>query len=442
MAAAIAAVAHGCAVTLIDEAASPGGQIYRQAAPGLPVGAWAAPGEAARKQGLLDRFVPILDHIDYRPDTVAFAAFGNGEIHIARDGKSEVLRPDATILATGVCEQAIPFPGWTLPGVMFAGGAQAILKSQGVLPGKRAVIAGCGPLPLVVAAQFLRAGGTVQGLALLHPLTRMLTYAPGLWHGRTLVAEGLEYAWTVRRAGVRRLAGHVPIRALGVDGVEAVVLARLGADGRVVPGTEREIACDLLALNYGFAANSELAAMAGARMSRDDVGGGWIAEHDAHGRTSVPGLFVAGDGASLRGALVAEAEGALVGAAAAGASVSAATATAMRRHLAFQRSVKASLHVPPQLWNLTTDETIVCRCESVTCGQLRVAYAAGHRSLNAIKRNTRAAMGWCGGRTCLGAVAALCKRDTGATPQAMMTPRPMARPVTLGALAAQTVRAE
>jgi|SRR5271165_2883283 len=440
MAAAIAAVAHGCAVTLIDEAPSPGGQIYRQAAPGLPMGAWAAPGETARKRTLLDRFASIQGRIDYRPETVAFAAFGNGEIHIARDGKSEVLRPDATILATGVREQAIPFPGWTLPGVMFAGGAQAILKGHGVLPGKRAVIAGCGPLPLVVAAQLLRAGASVQGLALLHPLTRMLTYPPGLWQGRAIVNEGLQYAWTVLRAGVRRFTGLVPVRALGVEGIEAVVLARLGADGVAIPGSEEEIACDLLAVNYGFAANSELAAMAGARMQRDDAGGGWIAERDTHGHTSVPGQFVAGDGAGLRGALVAEAEGKLVGAAAAGAVAPAATE--VRRHLAFQRSVRASLHLPSQLWNLTTDETIVCRCESVTCGELRAAYAGGHRSLNAIKRNTRAAMGWCGGRTCLGAVGALCERDTGVMPPGMMTPRPMARPVSLAALAAQTVPPE
>ncbi len=447
LAAADAALAQGARVTLLDEAPFPGGQIYRQAHPALGDGAFAETGERARKHDLLARFQAIAPSLDYRPDTNVYALFANGELHYAQGGATEVLRPDAVVLATGVREMAIPFPGWTTPGVMFAGGAQAMLKSQGVLPGKQAVIAGCGPLPIVVAAQLLRAGGRVNALASLRPLREMLVDPQALWHGRRIVYEGIRYGWTIMRAGVQCLPGYVPVRAIGQDQLEAVVLAQVDADGRVVAGTEREIACDLLALNYGFAANSELAAMAGATMRFEAERGGWLPIADAFGRTSVPGVLVAGDGAGVRGALVAEAEGQIVGAAAAsapddvgGSAMQARLRPALerrRQHQAFQQAVQKTLLIPRGLWGIASDDTIVCRCENVPRREIRAAFADGHASLNAVKRNVRTGMGWCGGRTCLRAVAALGELHAGVPPSAIMTPRPMVRPVTFGALAAQ-----
>lgn len=445
MAAALEACARGSQVTVIDEAALPGGQIYRQAQPALNGIDHAEPAELARKHALLDQFANIAGQVDYRAGATAYALFANGELHVATGDATEVLRPDAIVLATGVRELALPFPGWTLPGVMFAGGAQAILKSQRVLPGRAMVIGGCGPLPVVVAAQMIRAGATVAALANLHPLGAMLRTPAGLWHGRRIVLEGLRYAATVLRARVPRLNGFVPIRAIGSDQLEAVVLARVDDQGRPVDGTKREVACDVLAVNYGFVANSELAAMAGARMRRDPVAGGWLPEVDGFGRSSVPKLFVAGDGGGLRGALVAECEGRIVGAAAAAplrADGDAALSTELadllqerRRHLEFQKVVRRTLRLPAALWRIARDDTVVCRCESVSLAEVCSALDNGQSSLNAIKRNVRAGMGWCGGRICLPAVAALTELRSGSPPATMMTPRPMARPVSFAALA-------
>src|SRR5579859_2846951 len=114
LAASIEAVRRGCRVTLVDEAERPGGQIYRQAHPALSGEEHAEPAELARKHGLIERFKRVIDRMDYRAGAAAYAAFGNGELHISKGGHTEVLRPDATILATGVRELAIPFPGWTL----------------------------------------------------------------------------------------------------------------------------------------------------------------------------------------------------------------------------------------------------------------------------------------------------------------------------------------
>src|SRR5205814_1111563 len=153
----------------------------------------------------------------------------------------------------------------------------AILKSQRQLPGRQVVVAGCGPLPMVAAAQLLRAGGEVRALAMLNPLSKVIVHLKDLLQGADIVYEGLRYAATILRNNVPRLTGYLPIGAIGQDRLEAVVLAKLAGDGRVAPGSEREIACDLLALNYGFLANSELAALAGAKMRHDPVCG-WIPE--------------------------------------------------------------------------------------------------------------------------------------------------------------------
>ena len=148
MAAAIEAVARGCQVTVIDEGTMPGGQIFRQSDPSLDVSEFAEAGERTRKHALLARFQEALDRIEYRPNATAFALFANREVHVSQSGATEVLRPDAIVLATGVREMAVPFPGWTTPGVMFAGGMQSLLKAHGVLAGRNIVVAGCGPLPL------------------------------------------------------------------------------------------------------------------------------------------------------------------------------------------------------------------------------------------------------------------------------------------------------
>ena len=444
MAAAIEAAARNCDVTVLDESTRPGGQIYRQADPRLPGTDFAEAAELARKKRLLRRFDETSRVIRYRAGVAVYAAFGNGEIHIRDGDGTEVLKPDAVVLATGVRERAIPFPGWTLPGVMFAGGAQAMLKAQRTSPGRVAVVAGCGALPIVVASQLTRAGTRVAALASLRSPLALLRYPNAMWHGRDIVREGARYGGSLLRAGVARLTGYVPIRALGSERLETVQLARVDEHGHVVSGTTREIACDLLAVNYGFVANSELAAMAGVRMRHDRDGGFWLPETDDEGRTSNPWLFVAGDAAGLRGALVAENEGTIVGAAAAGAAPSTASSDplveairARRRYAAFARAMRRTLEVPTALWNATTDDTVVCRCENVRLSEIRAAFEGGHHSLNAVKRNARPGMGWCGGRMCLHSVAVLAELHAGVAPGNMVTPRPMARPVPFVALAHQ-----
>lgn len=434
---------RGCRVTVIDEGARPGGQIYRQPDAGLAVAKVAETSEEHRKSADLDAFSAICDDLDYRASTEVYAAFPGPELHVAHAGSTARLRPGAVVFATGVRERVIPFPGWTLPGVTAAGGAQAQIKSHGVRPGNRAVVTGAGPLPLVVAAELCRAGVEVQTLGLLGSPWRLARYPLAAWRGRGPVREGLAYLRAVRRAGVEIRTGLVPVKAHGLRCLEGVTLAQVDDSGQVVPGTEHEVDCDLLALNYGFVVNSELPAMCGVRMSFDDLLGGWLPEIDALGRTSEAGVYVAGDAAGLRGAFVARAEGEIVGATVASDSstgtpsvlpVSALALAERSRHLSFQMALRETWELPGQLWGLARGDTIVCRCEHVTGAEIEASVAAGHTSLNAIKRNTRCGMGWCGGRNCLPTVQSMFAGHT-TWSSGIATPRPVVRPVTLNALA-------
>lgn len=448
MAAAIEARRRGSKVTVLDEGARPGGQIFRQSAIGSELRVGLA-SELKRKSDLLNRFNEIADQIDYRTNHTVYALFDGPELHVADNRSSEILKPDVVVLATGVCERSVPFPGWTLPGVVYAGGAQALLKSQGIKVGERIVVAGTGPLPIAVAAQLCKTSVHVVAVAMLHPLSSLLYHPYSLWMGRRVLAEGWQYLNILRQHDVLMLSRYVPLRADGDDHIDSIQLAQHDGTGRPVPGTERRIGCDVLAINYGFTVNSELVAMAGADMEYRPEQGGWIPVTDQFCRTSCPGVLVAGDGARLRGAWVAQAEGRIAGAVAshyydeeAVTQLGQELRQAFRerdRHESFQKAVQQSLRLPSGVWGWADEDTVICRCECVTQRRVQKAIDDGHTSLNAIKRSTRAGMGWCGGRMCMQNVAAYANPGRLPADLQPMTPRPVARPISLQVLQNQTM---
>jgi len=46
------------------------------------------------------------------------------------------------------------------------------------------------------------------------------------------------------------------------------------------------------------------------------------------------------------------------------------------------------------------DDTIICRCERITAGEVRAEIRAGVRDMNILKATIRTGMGACGGKTC------------------------------------------
>lgn len=441
LAASAAAAAHGVRVTLLDSAAQAGGQFYRQPAAEL---------RARRPQALhhqwrtwerlrdgLDRHVStgavrhLTEHHVWFVERRAAGFTVHALLGPSQEEPAEV-RADAVLLATGGYEKVLPFPGWTLPGVVTAGGAQAMLKGSLAVPGRTAVVAGSGPLLLPVATGLAAAGVEVAALVesadprAFVRRSRALAAQPGK------VVEGAGYAARLLRHGVRLLARHTVVEAHGTERLEAVTVAALGGDGRVRAGTERRIPCDTLAVGHGLLPHTDLAETLGCRLDGLDV------RVDDEQRTDVPGVWAAGETTGVGGSALSLAEGHIAGRSAAARlrgsepdpGAWAAAAKVRTRLRAFAAALDA-VYAPPARWTeQVTDDTVVCRCEEVTGGVIREAVAElGAGDPRTVKLVTRAGMGWCQGRMCGPGVAGLAGCE--------LTParRPFARPVPLGVLA-------
>ena len=450
LAATVAAAAHGVRVTLIDSAAQAGGQFYRQPATELNAGrpqalhhqwrtwerlrdALAGHVEAGRVTHLTDHHVWLVERrLKQRAGDAGRHAFTvHALLGPAQEDPVEV-RADAVLLATGGCEKVLPFPGWTVPGVLTAGGAQAMLKGALAVPGRTAVVAGTGPLLLPVATGLAAAG--VDVVALVESAdprafvrrTRAFAAQPGK------VVEGAQYAAKLLRHRIKLLTRHTVVEAHGDERLEAVTVAALDADGRVRAGTERRIACDTLAVGHGMLPHTDLAETLGCRLDGTDV------HVDDEQRTDVSGVWAAGETTGIGGAALSLAEGHIAGRSAAARlngkepdPSSWASAAKSRTKLREFFAALDAVYAPPAHWtDLITDDTVVCRCEEVTGGAIREAVdGLGAGDARTVKLLTRAGMGWCQGRVCGPAVAGL------AGCQLTPSRRPFARPVPLGVLA-------
>jgi D-hydroxyproline dehydrogenase subunit alpha len=379
LAAAVAARRAGADVVLIDAYGRPGGQIWRRR---YDAGVEALP-RAGRHacRALAATTVRVLS------GRTVWAAEAPGTLRL--DGPPGRVEAAAVVLATGAYDRAVAFPGWTLPGVMTAGAAQALAKGQGVLPGRRVLLAGAGPFLLPVARQLASQGAEVvvaeatrrrdwlrAGVRMTRHLDRLASYA----------------AYRMR---VPRIAwGQVIARAEGDGRVESATLAACGPEWAPVAGTERTFAVDAVCTAYGFEPDVALARALGC-----DVVGDAVA-HDEDMQTSVPGVFVAGEAAGVGGAELATVEGEIAGRAAAGAPVSAEDRRRRAKAADFA-DILADLFDPrPGLSRLARPDTVICRCEDVTAGAIDAAVAGGAATPAALKVVTRCGQGPCQGRVC------------------------------------------
>ncbi|MFI5860788.1 NAD(P)/FAD-dependent oxidoreductase [Streptomyces sp. NPDC051546] len=438
LAAAVTAAGLGLRVTLLDAGERPGGQYFRHPAPGLGAArpealhhGWAdfASREAALRGHVAAGRVGYLSqhHVwtvtPEGPAWVLHAVAGPDEAQV-------IVRAGAVLLATGAYERQLPFPGWTLPGVVGAGGAQAMLKSGLVLPGRRVVVAGSGPLLLAVAGSLAAAGARVPAVVEAAAYGGYASHAPALLRNPGKLAEGATYGGALLRHGVRLLTRHAVTEAHGTDRVEAVTVTRLDRDWSPVAGTGRRIPCDAVAVGHGLVPQLELATGLGCatRVGPDAT---VALELDAGQRTSVPGIWSAGETGGIGGAQLALAEGEIAAHAVAGRPVPARLVRTRTRLRAFAAAM-AGAHRPGPGWTgWLREDTDVCRCEEVAAGRIREAVEdLGARDARTVKLLTRAGMGWCQGRMCGPAVAALA--GGGPAPDR----RPLSCPVPLRHLAA------
>jgi thioredoxin reductase len=446
LAAATTAADHGCATVLLDGAGGPGGQYWRSA-PGT-----AGPGtdpttDRAGPGRVLAGLLADLDRVDVRTrhEVWSIQAEPAGFVVRAQVDVAEIAsRARTLVLAPGAHDRQLPFPGWDLPGVVAAGGLQALAKEHGVLPGRRVVVAGTGPFLLPVAGAVIARGGTVVAVAEAGDGTGWLRDPAVLVGTPGRVRDAVAYAAVLARHGAPFLRRTGVVEAVGDDcGVTAAVLARLDGAGRPDGGSRHTVDCDVVATGWGFTPRLDLPLGLGCA-TRADLDGSLVVAVTARQETSVPGCFAAGEATGVGGAELAVVEGRLAGLAAAirlgNAPSDPPPARLLRRRRSLRRfaALMHAAHPVPPGWPAWLDErTTMCRCEEVSVADVDEAVTdLGVTDPRTVKLLTRCGMGWCQGRICGEPLARLvaARTSTPYDPMSMAT-RPVAVPLTLGALA-------
>jgi len=437
LAAAAAAARAGARTSIVDAGTGPGGQYWRH-----PHGVSIADvahlhHDLATYHRLVAGLPAVTRFFQHHVWTVTRDGDGFAVHVVDRTGGNErtvEVRSRRLVLAPGAYDRQIPFPGWDLPGVMTAGGVQALLKGHGVVAGKRVLVAGTGPFLLPVAAGLAGSGASVVGVHEAASPSAWLREPGALVRNLAKLGEGARYARILARHRVPVRTRSVVVAAHGSDEVERVTTVRLGSGGRVVPGSGRTVAVDVLAVGWGFTPQLELPLALGCA-TRVDVDGSLVCEVDDGQRSSVEGVFVAGEACGVGGAALAVVEGEIAGTVAAGASSVAPrlcrSRAALRR---FAHAMHRSHPIPPGWVDRLSDDTTVCRCEEVPFAALRsMRQDLDAHDGRSAKMLTRAGMGYCQGRTCGYAVGRILGQD--ASPTSGFAERSVSSPLTLGALA-------
>jgi thioredoxin reductase len=438
MAAAVAAAELGIDTVVLDEQATPGGQIYRSMTE-TPLRDPAILGEAYwRGAALVETF--HASAAQYVPQATVWTVSREGEIGVSVGGAVRMLNAKRVILATGALERPFPIQGWTLPGVMTAGAAQILLKSAALVGSGRVVLAGTGPLLWLLAAQYLRAGGTLTTILETTPrgnLGRALPFLSGFLRSSYL-REGFELVAEVRRRA-NLVRSVIALRAGGGDRLTDVTYRTSG-------GLEVNLRADTLLLHQGVAPNVNLAVAAGCKHVWNETQLCFVPVLDAWGQSSVETVAIAGDGGGIAGAVAAEQRGRL-------AALDAAHR--LRRIEAAARDQMAAPHVgalreaqrgrrfldrlfrPAKRFRVPRGQTLVCRCEEVTARQVRDAAALERIGPNQLKAYLRCGMGPCQGRLCGLTVTEMLAEAHGVSPDEVgyYRLRPPVKPITVGELA-------
>lgn len=455
LAAATAAAGRGARVVLLDAAPRPGGQFWRHRASddGRLHHDWStftALRDAAGAAMAAGTLVHLPDHacwhLERTPGAHGFTA------HVIHAGEDLEIQGRSVVVATGAYDRQLPFPGWTLPGVFTAGAVQALLKGQGVVAGRRIVVAGTGPFLLPVAAGLVHAGAQVAAVLEAGRPTAFLRHPLVAARAAGKLIEGAGYMTTLVRHGVPYRTRRTVIAAHAENGAEngvtAVTTAALDADWHIVPGSEERIEADTVAVGYGFTPQVELAADLGATMTLDADGSVVVTADDTQ-RSSVDGAWVAGEVCGVGGSALAVVEGRIAGlhaaAATTGAPLPAVELDGLRRRRTRLREFAALLPVAfpvrPGWRSWVQPDTTVCRCEEVPAASLESAVRdLGATDARGAKLFARAGMGLCQGRVCgyasASLVAAACGREPTLEDLHSSVRRPIGWPISLGALAA------
>lgn len=369
LAAACTAAESNATIAVVDDTPWLGGQIWR--------GSKTQTSNPQARQWLA-RFRQTKSIVLDR--TTVIASPKPGILLAERDQKPLQIYFKKLILATGARELFLPFPGWTLPGIIGPGGLQSLAKNGWPVNGKRIVIAGSGPLLLAVAVGLKRPGATIVSISEQAPQTNITKFALFLSRYPAKIWQGIQLK--LQLTGIPYRYGVWPIRAEGDQQIKRVTLT----DGQKTWTEE----CDLLACGFGLVPNVELPLALGCELKDDFV---WV---DSNQATSVPHVYCVGEPTGIGGADTALVEGQIAGYSATdNRSKAEALFTQRASWHRFRAALATAFALRPELKSLATNETLLCRCEDVTLGHVR--QFSGWRDA---KLQTRCGMGACQGRIC------------------------------------------
>lgn len=386
---------HGIKPCLVDESPRGGGQIYRRQPANFQRSAKQLYGfEASKAEAVhqtMDELAPL---IDYRPETLVWNA-EDGCLDMLNNGRAESLEYAQIIVATGATDRILPVPGWTLPGVYSLGAAQIALKYQGCAIGERVAFCGSGPLLYLVAYQYAKAGAKVVAVLDSAPFSAQCRALPALLGQPATLAKGLYYrAWLTAHG----IPVHQGATLTQIDGEQRVKNIRWG---------EHTVGCDAVAFAHALRSETQLADLLGCEFAWSSLNRAWLPERDSAGRSSVNGVYLAGDGAGIMGADAAQMAGeraALAVLEDGGIAMNHRRAAVLEQKLAgiqrFRHGLETAFPFTEQWAAQAPDALMLCRCEEVSVGDVRKGVDEGHWEINRVKAHCRVGMGRCQGRMC------------------------------------------
>jgi thioredoxin reductase len=446
MSAAVTAASLGLSVAVLDEQAAPGGQIYRAITQATPKRLEILGSDYAAGRELAERFARSGAH--HITGASVWQVTREHEVNYVQRGASRTLRARQVILCTGAMERPFPIPGWTLPGVLTAGAAQILLKSADVAPSAPVVLAGCGPLLYLLGWQYVRAGVPIRAVVDTTDFSdyrRAAKHLAGALAGWRYLKKGLALMRALKAGGVPFYTGATNLKVAGQTCAEALCFDSGGQSHTIPTG--------VVLLHQGVVPNTQFTWSLRAKHHWDDAQLCWTPTVDDWGRLDVPGIYVAGDGRGIGGAIAAALQGRLSALAVAhdAGKMSAADRDSMARQV--RSELRGNLHIRPFLDALyrpkaqnrvPADEVIVCRCEEVTAGAIREFVGLGCAGPNQAKAFGRCGMGPCQGRMCGLTVTEVIAHARAVPPAEVgyYRIRPPIKPLTLGELAGDRQAAE
>ncbi len=437
---------HGLSILLIDENIHLGGQLLRKIPESLgePLSSGT---EKIKKIGF--SFIEKVKNkkITLMNKTVLLGVYNDNRILIEYNReKTYILEYDFLVLATGARERFLPFKGWTLPGVYSTGMLQVLIKSSGILPAKKALMAGSGLFLFAAAYEFLKNGGKLLGIMELSSFWNKIKFLPQVFHQYPKFIEGGKYLSKIYGSRIPIKYQRQVIEARGENSLEEVVVGKVNKQGEFIKGFEKTYQTESLVVGFGFVPNIEAAQLAGCQLEYAQEKGGWTAVVNDHMETSIQNILAAGEITGIGGAHKSMNEGKI------------AASTILKKlsiqdkktldpyfkkltrerkhHLKFMKCFNSLYKIKPKTILGIPDDTIICRCENIDMKSLKSSIQLGCRNPNGLKLSTRCTMGQCQGRTCAPVIYDILQTLCGKNPEktGLFSVRPPFKPVSIQAL--------